>query len=231
MAILTIFHYGNIAAPTISDDSLAPASNYYGTKAREKFDGSCFKRDKITFNRGKVVNIYIVYEEGASGSNEIDHIPKDSLSGAVRLTKHADIDKYQYSGYGIRFDRRSSFLFASGGFGQNVKFFGVDISSSTKIDHRNKYILILGRGPTGQLEHMMTAEKSYSINFTVTKNRFYLSLHCNGANSYLFANGKKFHKFKAKESEIVANKLCLRNISKHWSVDNMKRSWIKRIFL
>ena len=64
----------------------------------------------------------------------------------------------------------------------------------------------------------------YSINFTLTKNKFCLSLHYNGANSYLFANGTEIHKFKAKDSEIVASSLCLGNISKEWSVDNIKKT-------
>ena len=41
------------------------------------------------------------------------------------------------------------------------------------------------------------------INFTVTKNKFCLSLHYNGANTYLFVNSKEIAKFKAKDSEIV----------------------------
>ena len=49
-----------------------------------------------------------------------------------------------------------------------------------------------------------------------------MSLHYNGAKSYLFVNGTEIHKFKAKDSEIVATPLCLGNISKDWSVDNMK---------
>ena len=60
-----------------------------------------------------------------------------------------------------------------------------------------------------------------SINFTVTKKNFCLSLHYNGANSYLFVNGTEIYKFKAKDSEIVAN---LENISKDWSVDNMTKT-------
>ena len=63
----------------------------------------------------------------------------------------------------------------------------------------------------------------YSINFTVTKKKFCLSLHYNGANSYLFVNGTEINKFKAKDSEIVAVPLCLGNISNDWSADKMKR--------
>ena len=63
----------------------------------------------------------------------------------------------------------------------------------------------------------------YSINFTVTKKKFCLSLHYNGANSFLFVNGTEMYKFKAKDSAIVATPLCLGNISKDWSTDNMKK--------
>ena len=64
----------------------------------------------------------------------------------------------------------------------------------------------------------------YSINFTVTKKKFCLSLHYNGANSYLFVNDTEIIKFKAKDSKIVASPLCLGNISKDWSIDNIKRT-------
>ena len=64
----------------------------------------------------------------------------------------------------------------------------------------------------------------YSINLTLTRKTFCLSLNYNGANSYLFVNGTEIYKFKAKHSEIVASPLCLRNISKKWTTDNMKRT-------
>ena len=146
------------------------------------------------------------------------------LFGAVSLTKNADIDKYKYSRYGIEFDRRASFSLPSGGNGQNVIIFGVVKSSSTKIDNRKKYILILGKGPRQGSEHTLTAEKMYSINFSKGQTKFCLSLHYNGANSYLFVNGTEIHKFKAKDSEIIAAQLCLGNISKDWSADNMNRT-------
>ena len=60
------------------------------------------------------------------------------------------------------------------------------MSSSTKIDNRKKYILILGKGPTQGLEHTLTAEKMYSINFNKWHAKFCLILHYNGANNYLF---------------------------------------------
>ena len=64
----------------------------------------------------------------------------------------------------------------------------------------------------------------YSINFTVTKKKLCLILPYNRANGHLSVNGTKIYKFKAKDSEIVPSPLCLGNISKDWSVDNMKRT-------
>ena len=112
----------------------------------------------------------------------------------------------------------------SGGFGQNVLNFGVDMSFSTHIDNKKRDISVLGIGPTQGLEHTLTAEKLYSMNLTVTKKKFCLSLHYNGTNSYLFANGTEIYKFKAKDSKILVGPICLRNISKDWSVGNMKRT-------
>ena len=79
---------------------------------------------------------------------------------------------YGYSSYGIGFDRRSSFSFQGGGFGQNVLIFGVDMSFSAHIDYKKNNILVLGKGPTQALEHTSTAEKMYTIDFTVTKKKF-----------------------------------------------------------
>ena len=49
-------------------------------------------------------------------------------------------------------------------------------------------------------------------------------MYYNGANSYLFVNGSEIIKFKAKDSKIVATPLCLWNITKDWTEDNMKRT-------
>ena len=128
----------SIKPPTTSNNCLTPALNYYGTKTRVKLTGSCLKQPKISYTHGKVVNIYIVYEPGASSSHNNDPTLKHCLFGAVTLTKNADIDKYGYSGYGNGFDRRSSFSFQGGGFCQNILIFGVDMSSSAHIVIRKK---------------------------------------------------------------------------------------------
>ena len=132
-----------------SDNSLTPLIDYYGSKVRVKFNKGCLKQsNNLTYDYEARVDIYIVYELGASSSNDSDPTLKNCLFGAVTLTKNGDIEKCGYSGYGIGFDRRGSFSFTGGGFGQNVLMFGVDISSSAHIDNKNKNILVLGIGPT-----------------------------------------------------------------------------------
>ena len=53
----------------------------------------------------------------------------------------------------------------------------------------------------------------------------------NGANNYLFVNGEKNYKFKAKDSEIVATSLCPGNISNDWTVDDMKKAGLNGLFM
>ena len=158
-----------------SDNSLTPLIDYYGYNIRVRFNGSILRQPKVSYTHEKIVNIYMVYELTGSSSHSDEPTLKNCLFGAVTLTKNADIDKYGYSGYGIGFDRRSSFSFPDGRFGQNVLIFGADTSSSAHIDNKKKDILVLGKGPTQELEHILTAEKIYSFNFTVTKNKFCLS--------------------------------------------------------
>ena len=168
----------SIKPPATSDNSFTPELNYYGTKKRVKYNGSCSQQSKVSISHtnSTIVNIYTVYELGASGFHNNDPTLKNCLFGAVTLTKKTDIDKYGYSGYGTEFDRRSSFTFPSGGFGQNILIFGVDMSSSSHIDNKKKDILVLGKGPTQGLEHTLTAEKMYAINLTVTKKEILLKL-------------------------------------------------------
>ena len=150
----------NIRPPRTSDNSLIPELNYYGTKTRVKFTKRCLKQSSHILTHKHIVNIYIVYELAASSSYDSDPTLKNYLFGAVTLTKNADIEKYKYSGYGIGFDRRSSFSFTGGGFGQYMLIFGVNMSTSMHVDNKKKDILVLGRGPTQGLESTLTAEKN-----------------------------------------------------------------------
>ena len=83
------------------------------------------------------------------------------MLGSVKLTKNLDIDKYEYAGYGIGFDRKGEFSF-SNGFGQNVIIFGADMSGSVHANNKTKNILVLGKDFTPGLDHTkIYAEKLY----------------------------------------------------------------------
>ena len=135
------------------------------------------------------------------------------------MTKINDIDEYNYSGFGIGFDRKGNFSVVNG-FGRKCIIFGADMSCSVYLDNKKRDILIFGEEPTQGLDGTtLTTEKKYSINFTENNKKFCLSLHYNGENSYLFVNGTEIIKFKAEDSEIVATQLCLENVP----VNNIKR--------
>ena len=109
------------------------------------------KQDKITFAHGKTVNMYIVCEINLLDHRYEVYLCLDSLFEAVKLVKNADIYKYKYSGYGIRFDVRETFSVANG-FGKSVTILAVDMSSSVHVDDKKKDILILDEGPTQGLD-------------------------------------------------------------------------------
>ena len=207
-----------------SNYSITPELNFYGTKTKVEFNGSCLKQNKATHNPRAIVNIYIVYEISKHYNISNDPTLENCLFGAVSFTKNADIGQYKYSGYGIGFDRKGAFSFGSRGFGRNCIIFGADLTNSSHANNRKNNILVLGEDFTqGVNSTTIYVEQLYKINFTENIKKFCLSLHYNGANSYLFVDGTEIIKFKAKVSEIVANLLCLGNISKDFSVYNIKK--------
>ena len=147
---------------TASNYSITPKLNYYVNKIRVEFSGSCLKQDKTTFSHGRIVNIYIIYEISKNYSISSYPTLENCLFGAVSLT-NVHIDKYKhldinFFGYSSRFDRKGEFS-VSNGVGRNVVIFGIDTRSSTKTGNRKKDILILGKGPTQEFDHTMSAEK------------------------------------------------------------------------
>ena len=96
----------SIKPPFTSNKMLNPSMNCVGTKARAKFNGDCLKQEK---DHGKIVNIYIVYEIDRYVNINSYSTLENCLFGAVKLTKHVDIDLCKYSGYGIGFDRKGFF--------------------------------------------------------------------------------------------------------------------------
>ena len=169
------------------------------------------------------MNIYAVYE--IDDFQNVDNYPTliNALSGAVKSTENADIDKCRHFRYGIEFDGYWFYSHPSGGIGRNIVIFGTDMSLFVHVDNKGKDILVRGKGPTqGSGEHWFAAEKCiWSI---LPKLQISLSLHYNGENSFLFVNGTEIHKFKANDFEIVPNNLCLANVSKDFSASNMKKA-------
>ena len=143
------------------NQSITPSLGYYGTKTIARFNGSCLKQGKVTYNHGKIVNIYIVYELSMFYVGSFFTLG-NCLFGAVSLTKNANIDKYKYSGYGIGFNRKGSYPIGNE-VSRNVIIFGVDIGSFPHIPYnKGKDILILGKDSTqGFGEHSLTAKKNW----------------------------------------------------------------------
>ena len=126
-------------------NNLHSSANYVNEKLRLKFEGSCLAQTKATYAHKSIVNIYIVYEIGATTRNSDDPKLTNSLFGAVTLVKNSDFSKIGNTGYGIGFDRGTTFSFRGDGFGYNVLIFGVDMSSLSHIDNKKKDILVLGK--------------------------------------------------------------------------------------
>ena len=87
------------------------------------------------------------------------------------------------------------------------------MSSSVDIDNKRRDILILGKGPTQGLDTTITTEAIYPINFTQSRKRFAVILHCNGNNSFLFVKATKLYQCKAKD----------------FTINNMKKTGLKRV--
>ena len=128
------------------------------------------------------------------------------------MTKDVDTDKYYYSGFGVSFFVRGIFSLPDGSFGKGVIIFSGDMTSTAKFQRK------------GSDHTTLTAEVEYSINFSEQRNKFSLSLHYNESNSYLFVYATKIYQFNANDSWTTAYMLCLENILKHFSVENIKKT-------
>ena len=207
-------------AATLVDHHLLPDIN---------FNGHCLINNSSIPK--KVINLYISYTLNPLLRNlKTDFTLGNCLFGYVKLTKNADLDKYKYSSYGKGFDSRSEFSFTDEIFGKNVIIFRADMSSSVHIDNKGKDISILGDGPTQVLDDTtLTPEAKSPIDFTQSRKRYGLSLHYKGSNSFLFVKATKIYQFRAKDSEIKDYALRLGNISKDFTISNLKKTGLKGI--
>ena len=144
----------------------------------------------------------------------------------MKITKNATNNfKNKYKGYGICFDSGSKFNKGNITDGKNVIIFGADMSFSTHATNKANNIYVLRDWLVqGINDATIYAEKVFSFNFTEVEKKFVLSLHYNGDNSYLFLNGKQELKFKAKDDQIINEKLCLGNLSTDWTKGEVKHT-------
>ena len=182
-----------------------------------KRKGALVQKDNDVITGGPIVNIYIVYKISPKTINS-SFVFRACLFGAIKITNFAnsDTDKEQYSSYGVGFDSTGTFAHPDDGKNaKNVVVIRADMSSSRHATNKTQSVLVLGHGLIQKVNDTITyTEKMYSPNFTVDKKIFCLSLHHNGDNSYLFANGKEVTKFKAKNSELIKYPMCLGGLSK-----------------
>ena len=152
----------------------------------------------------------------------------------MKITKNTDSSKTNYTGYGLCFDEGGEFghTVKQGNFNRttnakNVIIFGVDMSSSVHETNRANNIYVMGKDfIQGINDTTIYAEKLFHDYFTEFGVKFILSLHYNGDNSYLFTNGRQELKFKAKDNQIINEKLCLGNLSDQWTTSESEKTGV-----
>ena len=199
--------------------------------------GNHFQQNKVIFpNNNNAINIYCVYKlDPIASSRDTTFTIQNTLFGAMEITKNADTSKYDYKGYGICFDEGGTFSHkitedgrahnTMGILGYTTIMLGVDMSSSIHATNRTNHIYIMGEGLVqGIHDTTLYAEKNYWRNFTNPVQKFIISLHYNGDESYLFVNGRQELKFKAKTDQLVKEKLCIGNLSDQWTASESEKT-------
>ena len=212
-------------AVSVATTSLPPLIDNGRMSVRLK--GAYFKQTRLLRpNNDNIVNIYIAYViDPISNSRNTDYTVQNPLFGGVKITKNAtDTSKHKYEGCGIFFDEGGTFSKGGTNNGRNVLIFGVHESFLVHKNNKANNIYVMDDlFVQGINDTTLCAEKIYSQNFTAVNKKFVLSLHYNGDDSYLFINGKRELKFKAKDDQIVKEMLCLGNISDDWTAANAQK--------
>ena len=196
------------------------------------FNGNYFKQDPITIPYN-IINIYAVYKlDPISSTRNTDYTIQNALFGAMKITKNTDSSKNNYTGYGLCFDEGGEFGYTvkQGNFNRftnarNVIIFGVNMSSSIHATNKANNIYVMDKNfIQGINDTTIYAEKLFHNNFTEFGVKFVLSLHYNGDNSYLFANGRQELKFKAKDDQIISERFRLGNLSSEWTTSESEKT-------
>ena len=215
----------NVLNSVQNTKTVAPDKKTINGQLYVSFNGNYFEQDPITIPNN-LINICVVYElDPISSTRNTDYTIQNALFGAMKFTKNTNSSKNNYTGYGLCFDEGGEFgqTVKQGNFNRttnakNVIIFGVDTSSSIHATKRANNIYVMGKEfIQGINDTTIYAEKLFHNNFTEFGVKFVLSLHYNGDNSYLFANSRQELKFKAKDDQIINEKLCLGNLSSEWT--------------
>ena len=203
------------------DTNLEPTlSNLTNCKVILKFSNFVLVQKRFPSLHGNfILNLYIFYELNARPRNPTNNFTsKIFLFGTVKLARNAGKSKCTYNGWGIAFDGKGFWSFDNDK-ARNVVIFCVDNSWSSHIDYPKNNFLVLGEWPTEGINGSVgTPEKKVGINFSKAITKFCLSLHCNGDESYLYANKTKIYEFKARYNVIWYN-FWLRSVSKDFTTD------------
>ena len=198
--------------------------------------GNYFEQNKVVIPKTNfnVINIYCVYElQPISSFRDTSYTIQNALFGAMQITKDpTNNSKNNYKGYSLCFDERSNFshtITQDGrqrtSNGKYVLIFGADLSSSIHATNRANHIYCFDEGLTqGINDTKIYAEKNYYITFTEHGEKFVLSLHYNGDDSYLFVNGRQELKFKAKNDQLIKEKLFIGNLSDQWTASKSEKT-------
>ena len=200
-------------------------------KLRVRSNGCYFIQSKA-LKLNNTVNSYIVYRlNPISSARNTDYTIQNALFGAMKFTKNTDYSKNNYTGYGLCFDERGTFTrtIREGNFdhttaARNVLIIGVDMNFSVHATNRANNIYVMGEALVqGINDTTIYSEKNFYRNFTDPGKKFVLSLHYNVDNSYLFINGRQELKFKAKNDQIINEKLCLGKLSREWTTSESEK--------
>ena len=192
--------------------------------------GNHFQQNNVVIpNNNNVINIYAVYKlDPISSTRNTDYTIQNALFGAMKITKNTDSSKNNYTGYGLCFDEGGEFghTVKEGNFdrttnAKNVIIFGVDMSSSIHATNRANNIYVMGKDfIQGINDTTIYVEKLFHNNFTEFGIKFVLSSHYNDD------NGRQEQKFKAKDDQIIDEKLCLGNLSSEWTTDESEKNGV-----
>ena len=184
------FSPNNEPKMTISDDKIGIRFS----------DGNYFKQEKFDYSRSNIINVFIVYKLTPRTITEDGIVQVNRLLGNLKIGNTKNTLHYRYyDGIGVFFDARGGY----GGTGlnelRNFILYGVDMKNSSHATNKKHHIYILGKSFTQSLQYGATIYAGHyyvKVNGSKVNEKFVLSVHYNGDNSYLFINGVQQFKFK-----------------------------------